>query len=547
MSPTYAGYAERAQKTMADKTTTHGKYDDTATKVEDGNSDRGSSNTSKDSIASKGFLGPYRAWTWRMGGPSETCTRGGRRTRKEKKRLVRNGWQGYLNRLALHWKRQEEAMQDSSVSRKNSEGIEMQSQENETLTRTVGKLQQSLDSKTETAKDLSAQLAKLEDAKKTLASERDAEKAKVAEKEKRLQENAKAVSELQGKLKSSTNSISKLKDMVKEKENQQKETSSLLNKVSKELEGKKAEMATTSEKLKALSQYSCAMATASDEAISKELGRIFATVNNLAKTFFSENLSRSVLGDDDLWKDIDEQIRWLPLPASNTLDAKQMRIAACIAALGSRFVQLIFVPVYQQSDTGGLSGLLSSLAAADAPRETYLRSVLLDVLPEDQTSIRKQRIAEIVRAVCTGIGRLLEDQKKAAFRDGVEEACNVAAECWQKIRLLKTKVDPFMPLSEGIEDAEHFTDEFWQPVPLPLGLPTNKSSQPTSQASQLLLRSASNPKSTRKHDHLVPGPPRTLIMEIGITMATIFGVILLVALIWALFFGDQSMANIQGV
>ncbi|RYO91937.1 hypothetical protein DL764_008219 [Monosporascus ibericus] len=354
--------------------------------------------------------------------------------------------------------------------------IETQSQEIKVLTRTVGRLQQSLDSETETLKGTSAQLAKLENVKKTLTGERDAEKAKVAEKEKRLQENAKAVSELQEKLKVSANSINNLKEIVKKKDNQQNEKSSLLSKVSTELEGKKAEMTTMSEKLKALSQYSCAMTTASDEVISKELGRVFTTVQNLAETFFSQSLHKDILGDDNLWKDIQEQIRWLPLPASNSSEAKQMRIAACIAALGSRFVRLIFVPVYQQSDTGELSGLLSSLAAADAPRETYLRSVLLDVLPDEQTSIRKQRTIEIVSAVCTGIGRLLEDQKKAAFRDSVERACKVADECWQKIRRLKMKVDPFMPLSESIEDgAEQFTDEFWLPVPLPSGLPTDKS------------------------------------------------------------------------
>ncbi|RYP90513.1 hypothetical protein DL770_003360 [Monosporascus sp. CRB-9-2] len=449
--------------------------------------------------------------------------------------------------------------------------VEMQSQEIKTLTRTVGRLQQSLDSETETAKNTSAQLAKLENIKKTLAGERDAEKAKVADKEKRLQENAKAVSELQGKLKASADSINKLRDIVKEKENQQNEKSSLLNKVSTELERKKAETATMSEKLKALSQYSCEMTTASDEAIFQEVRRVFTVVYNLAKTFFSENLSKSVLGDDNLWSDIHDQIRWLPLPASNSPDAKQMRIAACIAALGSRFVRLIFVPVYHQSDTGDLSGLLSSLATADAPREIFLRSVLLNILPEEQTYIRKQRTAEIVDDVCAGIGSLIEDQKKAAFRDGVEEACKVAAECWLKIRRLKTKVDPFMPPPEGIDDtAEQFTDEHWLPVQLPFGLPTDKSPESSGKPSgtngapngheiaKLASHCCDPPpiqKSTRKHEHIVLRSPGTLNMDIGITMATIFGVIILVALIWALFFGvlrsmnkqDQSMANIQGV
>ncbi|RYP47649.1 hypothetical protein DL768_006302 [Monosporascus sp. mg162] len=410
--------------------------------------------------------------------------------------------------------------------------IEMQSQEIKTLTRTVGRLQQSLDSETETVKDKSAQLAKLENVKKTLTGERDAEKAKVAEKEKRLRENANAVSELQARLKMSDNSINKLKERVKEKENQLNEKSSFFNKVSTELERKKSEMATMSEKLNALLQYSCAMTTASDEAISKEVGKVFKTVHSLAKTFFSGDLSKSVLGDESLWMDVHEKIRWLPLPASNTPDAKHMRIAACIAALGSRFFQLIFVPVYQQSDTGELSDLLSNLATADTRRETYLRSILLGVLPEEQISIRNQRTAEIVDDVCTGIGCLLEDQKKAAFRVRVEEACKVAAECWQNIRFMETKVNPFMPIYEGMEDnAEHSIDEYW--------LPRAK-----------LARYCCDPpptqKSTRKHEYLVPISPGLLNMDIGITMATIFGVILLVALIWALFFGVLRSMNEQG-
>ncbi|RYO77672.1 hypothetical protein DL766_004732 [Monosporascus sp. MC13-8B] len=467
----------------------------------------------------------------------------------------------------------------------------MQTQEIKTLTRSVGRLQQDLDSKTEAAKNMSAQSAQLENAKKTLTGELHAEKAKVAEKDKRLQENAKAVSELQGKLKTHTNSINKLKDTVKERETEQKETSSRLNKVSKELEEKKAEMAKMSEKLKALSQYSCTMNTASDEAISKEVGRLFTTVHDLARTFFSENLSRNVLDDDNLWKSIHKQIGWLPLPASNTPDAKQMRIAACIAALGSRFFRLIFVPVYLQSDTGELqsdagesqsdagelSGLLSNLAAADPPREAYLRSVLLDVLPEEQIRIRKQRTAEIVNAVCTGIGRLLEEQKRAEFRDRVEEACKAAVECWQKLRLLKTKVDPFMP--DVTEDtAEHITDEYW----LPLGPPANKSPEPNGTApvtnevpnghkipaiepsdvknfiwpafiigeriAKLPSHCCDPPptqKLARQTRNPVSGVPITLTMEIGITMAMIFGAILLVALIWALFFGVLRSMNRQ--
>ncbi|RYP14590.1 hypothetical protein DL765_006261 [Monosporascus sp. GIB2] len=381
----------------------------------------------------------------------------------------------------------------------------MQTQEIKTLTRSVGRLQQELDSKTEAEKNISAQSAKLENAKKNLTDELNAEKVKVAEKDKRLQENAKAVSELQGKLKACTNSINKLRDTVKEKETEEKETSSRLVKLSTELEEKKSEMATMSEKLKSLSQYSCEMKTASSEAISKEVRRLFTTVYDLAKTFFSENLSRSVLDDDRPWRHIHKQIRWLPLPASNTPDAKQMRIAACIAALGSRFARLIFVPVYLQSDAGELlsdasellsdagellsdagepqpdegwlSGLLFNLAAADAPREAYLRSVLLDVLPDKQARIRKQRTAEIVNAVCTGIGQLLDEPKRAEFRNRVEDACEAAAACWQKIRQLKTKVHAFMPdVTEDI--AENVTDKYW----LPLRPPANKSPEPNGTA-----------------------------------------------------------------
>ena len=97
----------------------------------------------------------------------------------------------------------------------------------------------------------------------------------------------------------------------------------------------------------------------------------------------------------------------LPLIRSNTPDAKRMRIAACVGALGSMLAGIIFVPVYLEPDMGDVKSLLTDLYMTDKPREQHLRSVLLSTSVDTQVDIRRDRVRQIAETIWFTFGRLI--------------------------------------------------------------------------------------------------------------------------------------------
>ncbi len=199
----------------------------------------------------------------------------------------------------------------------------------------------------------------------------------------------------------------------------------------------------------------------------KSLQIVYDAVHNLAIRFFDENLPKEVLENTELWKVVYDRSKWLPLPATNTREAKDMRIAACVGALGSRLTRRIFVPVYVTPDRDEITNLLSTLSSNDPDREIYLRSVLLRTSPELQERIREERTAEIVSEICASLGRLLGDQRREEFRTQVDETCRIAIDQWDFMRRAETKVDTLFPdFNYQEETGLDFSHNNWIPVRL---------------------------------------------------------------------------------
>lgn len=194
---------------------------------------------------------------------------------------------------------------------------------------------------------------------------------------------------------------------------------------------------------------------------------MFETVHRLATTFFSDGLPKATLENGGLWEDLHDKLKWLPLPPSNSKEARQMRMAACVGALGSRFAGHIFVPMYVEPDAGEITNLLSSLSNTDSAREVYLRSVLLSVDPEHQKNIMRKRFVEIIETVHKTLGCLVREEKQSAFEAELREVCRVAVECWEFIRQTEVKVHPVFPAFNPMEDtAAVFNDRDWAPIRL---------------------------------------------------------------------------------
>lgn len=354
-----------------------------------------------------------------------------------------------------------------------------QNDEQTVFTRNISRIQRKLDAETAKANEQTIQIGTLEDIKNTLTNELDAEKTKVSERDAKLVENEKTNSDLQEQLLAARAEIDTLKNTVQEQDARHKDVSSQLENTSQELGQKKAALAIVEQELGSLRQLSRPMKTESQEEVSNSLQEVFNTVHGLATTFFSDNLQKAVLDNNALWDELRQRITWLPLPATNSREAKQMRIAACIGALGSMLAGLIFVPVYVEPDSGEITRLLSQLAFYDEKREIHLRSVLLAAMSHEQEMIREKRAIIIVETIYNIFGRLLHDDRKDLFKAKVQDACRVAVKSWEFVRHAEIKVDTLYPPFDPTEEtASEFTYRNWVPIRLtPPGTPPEKSSE----------------------------------------------------------------------
>lgn len=140
--------------------------------------------------------------------------------------------------------------------------------------------------------------------------------------------------------------------------------------------------------------------------------------------------------------------RMIPLPLSNSGEAKQMRVAALVGILGWVCAQHIFQPTYLLQ-CNELCGVLASLADDDHARETYLRSVLLPVSPSRQKENGKKRIQQAVFDVLACVAPLLPKARQDEVKSSLEAVCKHICGQWMRLQLLEEKIEPSFDAYDG--------------------------------------------------------------------------------------------------
>lgn len=194
----------------------------------------------------------------------------------------------------------------------------------------------------------------------------------------------------------------------------------------------------------------------------------------------------------------------LPLPRSNTPAAKQMRIAAVLAALSRSLARHVFRPTWavegvaSSSGAGGsgdnadaaLGALLRGLEAASPDHERHLRGALLAAAAavhhpaarggeakkeegegeeeEEGGQARvphggpwRRRAAAVVREVTFLVQHLLSALQYGAFREGLEACVALACGRWAEVQGAAMKVEPYF--------GPPYDDFDWQVLTLPEG------------------------------------------------------------------------------
>ncbi|PQK16793.1 hypothetical protein BB8028_0006g11120 [Beauveria bassiana] len=144
----------------------------------------------------------------------------------------------------------------------------------------------------------------------------------------------------------------------------------------------------------------------------------------------------------------------LPLPASNSEAAKQMRVVAGIAACGKALERHLFRESFL-TESHELDRKLHLLATTDRLHHAYVRAALAKVLPAAQTQGQNRGAEVAINEVVTAIGRWARDER--ALRSGLENICDEALKCWALAQQVEDRIWP---------EFKYELPEDWQPLPL---------------------------------------------------------------------------------
>lgn len=145
----------------------------------------------------------------------------------------------------------------------------------------------------------------------------------------------------------------------------------------------------------------------------------------------------------------------LPLPATNTNDARRMRIVAGLMAFGKALANHVFRPTLITRDHE-LDGVLHLTGGRNPSQETYIRSVLLKAIPERHQQNEQESVDLVTKNVLAVVGQWLLDE--SAFISGLRSLCDKATKTWALVQYLEAKV--WLDFSFRVPGD-------WVPVPFP--------------------------------------------------------------------------------
>jgi hypothetical protein len=130
----------------------------------------------------------------------------------------------------------------------------------------------------------------------------------------------------------------------------------------------------------------------------------------------------------------------IPLPPTNTPFAKRMRVAAGVIIYGRALDKYIFKPNYLTRDSEELNKVLEGVRTNNPLQETFVRGVLLRVLPDTQRRNKDTRVRLVVSDVVHSMGILLSKERKDKFESELNSVSDRICLKWETIQRLEEKV-----------------------------------------------------------------------------------------------------------
>ncbi|KAI7779089.1 hypothetical protein LA080_001343 [Diaporthe eres] len=283
--------------------------------------------------------------------------------------------------------------------------------------------------------------------------------------------------------------VEKLKETAVQGNDDLSQAQSSLEKLENVIQGLERDLKTKTDMLDKIDTYQVQLEHEPEETYVEILDTIWVSILDLCETHFSQDLDPAVLRDPSCWANLRaadhlrHQAVRLPLPRSNTPAAKQMRIAAVLAALSRSLARHVFRPTWAFEGGAGadadaaLGKLLRGIEAASPDQERHLRGALLAAAAAvhptrggegegDKGQVRgehgassRRRAAAVVREVTFLVQHLLSALQYGAFREGLEACVALACERWAEVQGAAMKIEPYF--------GPPYDDFDWQVLMLP--------------------------------------------------------------------------------
>ncbi|KAK3343640.1 hypothetical protein B0T25DRAFT_554841 [Lasiosphaeria hispida] len=197
------------------------------------------------------------------------------------------------------------------------------------------------------------------------------------------------------------------------------------------------------------------------DATESLLNGLFSKARSLAEGFFGVDFAEEALTDLSSWDTLRGhdalKKNMIPLPLNNTVIGKQMRTAAFLAIMAAELHRYIFQPAYVIEEADELCEVLSDLAKEATEQEAYVRSVLLAAFRGKQAhEALHRRLERTTDTIFSFVGGFFNSTVKNTLRSSLAELCRDSCNEWQRIQLLKEKIEPRF-------DFIHDPDE-WRPL-----------------------------------------------------------------------------------
>ncbi|KAJ5880800.1 uncharacterized protein N7473_011853 [Penicillium subrubescens] len=329
---------------------------------------------------------------------------------------------------------------------------------NEQNLKTLGHLQQNLETATEQIAEYSTQVDGLTQEIQRLQIALNNAQGNMKIKDEELRENKKSTTKLAANLKQRETELANFKQCLnKERENSKTEKDARIA-TEHDLTLLKREISTLSERLQCLNQFTVDLRKPDRDIIRDQLQDMFKLVHSLIVEFFGHDLENPAFQDQTTWENLrnhDLLKRIVPLPLSNTTSAKDMRVAALIGICAEAMSRHIFQSTYLL-DGSQLHELIDALQSYDWNQGSYLRSVLLRSLITEQKENSLKRTKRLVAEVLKLTKPLLSAKRQVLFEDALLVVCKKITEQWMQFQELEAAVEPDFELNDDAGDWKLF-------------------------------------------------------------------------------------------